>query len=161
VILIKAFSMPKTGLILCTELVQLLKEIERKNNVNLEGLILRVRKLHKKIGQTDAAAKRQLTDLRIRHRAELDLLRTELLSELVDREANSARVADRQRFLFERSLAQTGQFSSNERAFASAAYVEKALTSLCPNPHRVSDGCDKLAARERERGGETVTHSCP
>ena len=78
--------------------------------------------------------------------AELDTLRSEMHAELVDREANAARVAERQRFLFERHTAQAGQASAAERAAQSAAFVEAALVSLCPHITPQSAGCAQLAA---------------
>ena len=77
---------------------------------------------------------------------EKDQLRAEMHCELVDREANAARVAERQRFLFERSMAQPGQASAGERASASALYVEAALVALCPHSTPRSPGCDQLAS---------------
>ena len=76
---------------------------------------------------------------------EKDQLRSELHCELVDREANAARVIERQRFLFERSTAQPGQSSAAERASASALYVEAALVALCPHSTPRSPGCTQLA----------------
>lgn len=80
--------------------------------------------------------------------AEKDALRAELHCEQVDREANAARISERQRFLFERSAAQPGQASAAERAAASAAFVEAALVSLCPHSTPRSPGCDQLAAMD-------------
>ena len=80
-----------------------------------------------------------------RSTAELDTLRMEMHAELVDREANAARVAERQRFLFERHSAQVGQATAAERAAQSAAFVEAALVSLCPHTTPHSPGCAQLA----------------
>jgi hypothetical protein len=67
----------------------------------------------------------------------------------VDREANAARVSDRQRFLFERAAAQAGQAAASERAAQSAFFVESALVSLCPHhPCPPASGCVQLAERE-------------
>lgn len=82
---------------------------------------------------------------RVRSLNEIDILRAEMHGEQVDREANAARVAERQRFLFERSVAQSGQATAAEKAMASAAYVEAALASLCPHVSHVSPGSAQLA----------------
>lgn len=88
---------------------------------------------------------RQSAFQQMRHRMERDLLVCESQSDQVDREANSARIADRQRFLFERQQAQSGQAAAAERAAASAAYVESALCSLCPYVTQTSSGSAQLA----------------
>ena len=90
------------------------------------------------------AANRQRSFEKARATAELDALRSEMHSELVDREANAARVAERQRFLFERHTAQPGQAAAADRASQSAAFVEAALVSLCPHTTTVSPGCAQL-----------------
>eukprot|EP00662_Eupelagonemidae_sp_cell21_P034308 gene34308-59036_t len=68
-------------------------------------------------------------------------------AELVDRQANAARVADRQRALFERGVAQSGQLQASERAKASAGYIEAALTTLCPFSVAQPGGCNELGKR--------------
>ena len=82
---------------------------------------------------------------RSRFLAEKDMLTAEMHSEQVDREANAARVAERQRFLFDRHAALAGQSASLEKATASAAYVEAALSSLCPYVSQKSPGSSQLA----------------
>ena len=89
---------------------------------------------------------RESAMVKVRARAEQDTLRAEIHSELIDVAANAARVADRQRALFERHQALSGQLSAHDRAAASASYVEAALAALCPNGHTRSSGCDQLAA---------------
>ena len=80
-----------------------------------------------------AEASRSMAQERTRATVEKDALRAEMHAELVDREANAARVAERQRVLFERGSALAGQAGAQERAYASAAFVEAAVASLCPN----------------------------
>ena len=92
----------------------------------------------------ETAARRESSD-KARATAELDAMRSEMHAELVDREANAARVADRQRFLFERSTAQLGQCAAADRATQSAAFVEAALVSLCPHTVPPSPGCAQLS----------------
>lgn len=89
---------------------------------------------------------RSLAAERVRGRVELDALRAELQGELIDREANSARIYERQKYLFERSEALSGQSSAHERAAASAAYLESALLALDVHLQPVGGGCEALAA---------------
>jgi hypothetical protein len=90
--------------------------------------------------------KRQFLDLKARNTAERDIFSMEMHHELVDREANAARTADRQRYIFERSSALAGQLSAFDKASQSTAFVESAVANLCPyatnNP---STGCHSLA----------------
>lgn len=109
------------------------KKCARKANACIDQLRKEVEQLQ-----------RELHDYKTRARAEKDVLRAEVHGELVDREANAARVAERQRFLFERSAAQMGQSSAGDRAAASAAFVEAALVTLCPHPQQMSAGCEQL-----------------
>jgi hypothetical protein len=90
---------------------------------------------------------RHAADAAAQSRIALDLLRSEVNSELVDREANAARIAERQQFLFQRASALPGQASAAERACASAAYVEAALVSLCPHVNLPMAGCATLEAQ--------------
>ena len=114
--------------------------LESADTDQLQTLVARASRLHNLLLQAirhDAASI-------ARARIERDSVKLEMHAELVDREANSARVADRQRLLFERSAAQPGQASAGERAVQSAAYVEAALASLCPHGAAVSVGCEQL-----------------
>ena len=93
---------------------------------------------------------RQNTLERARFISERDLLLQEVHAEQVDREANISRIAERQRFLFERQTAQSGQATAADRAVASASYVEAALASLCPHVTQTSPGCSQLHETTRE-----------
>lgn len=88
---------------------------------------------------------RRATELKARARTQLDMLRTEINDELVDREANAARIAERQQFLFQRASAVPGQLGAAERAVASATYVESALVALCPHVNHPMPGCAHIA----------------
>lgn len=117
--------------------------------ISTDELQKHFRTLNKLFSEQERALKKARRDLsaeKIRHTTELDVLRSEVHCELVDREANAARVSERQRFLFERPVAQVGQTAANERAAASAAYVEAALVALCPHPIPHSSGCDQIAS---------------
>ena len=78
------------------------------------------------------ALKRQYEDVQARMRVERDILSIEMHNELVDREANAARVAERQRGMFERASALKGQLDAFDKANQSAACVESAVANLCP-----------------------------
>lgn len=109
-----------------------------------------INELHKQLKTIE----RKQTVNAARRVAEYDCLRSAMHCELVDREANAARISDRQRFLWERSNAQAGQASAAERAGASAAYVEFALASLCPHVLARSAGCDQLALPQHKTTNE-------
>lgn len=105
-----------------------------------------IRNAAKRLNKLLQTLARQKAFEKARATAEFDALRSEVHAELVDREANAARVAERQRFLFERHTAQMGQASAAERAAQSAALVEAALVSLCPHTTQQAAGCAQLAA---------------
>jgi hypothetical protein len=90
------------------------------------------------------SVQRRHADEIVAARVERDALRAEMHGELVDREANGARVSDRQRVLFERATALPGQSAAQEKAQASASFVEAAISSLCPHAGARSAGCDLL-----------------
>ena len=137
---------PASALSLTKELYE---RLFNKEEIPYPELQKHLRTLNKLFSEQDCAlkkARRELADEKSRHVAELDTLRSEVHCELVDREANAARITERQRFLFERTCAQPGQSAANDRAFASAAYVEAAMVALCPHPAPPSSGCDQLAS---------------
>ena len=103
-----------------------------------------VRSTAKKLNKLLLGLARQQNFEKTRSTTENDVLRAEMHAELVDREANAARVAERQRFLFERAAAQQGQAAAGDRAAQSAAFVEAALVSLCPHTTPISPGCAQL-----------------
>ena len=128
---------------------QLERSVDDLDQLDIASVMKQVKQMNKlfALHETDTKTLRAtLISLELRHRAELDAMRSEIHAELVDREANTARVAERQRFLFERTSAQPGQLSAYDRASASAAYVEAALVALCPHSSTHSAGCDELAA---------------
>ena len=107
------------------------------------------RRLLVRIRKCLARQQRELVHAKNRARAEIDLLRSELHGELVDREANAARVKERQRYIFDGLSALDGQATAYERAHASAAYVEAALVSLDVNAQTAGHGCETLFERAR------------
>ena len=102
------------------------------------------RKLVTRVRKHLVKQQRELDLVKHRARAEVDILRSELHGELVDREANAARVNERQRYLFERHEALAGQTTAHQRAQASAAYLEAALVSLDVHTNTPGHGCELL-----------------
>tara|TARA_B110000902_G_scaffold1636_1_gene1750 strand:- start:195 stop:650 length:456 start_codon:yes stop_codon:yes gene_type:complete len=70
------------------------------------------------------------------------ILREAVRDELIDREANAARVLDRQRALAESQHCATVVF---DRSLTSARNVEASIGALCPNQLRVAAGVANLA----------------
>ena len=116
--------------------------IKQDTPMDLQALKSTLRTLNKHF----QSLQREQAATHARHTSELDALRSEVHHELVDREANAARVCDRQRFLFERSASLPGQSNAGDRAAASAAFVEAALIALCPHNTTQLSGSDQLAA---------------
>lgn len=140
----------------CTEGLSLTKQLHQRlqkgsDAISPQELATHLKTLNRLFSQQDQAfkgLKRTLDDQKNRHIIEMDSLRSELHGELVDREANAARIVERQRLLFERSVAQPGQLHGHDRATASAAYVEAALVALCPYTVPPLSGCDTLMAAD-------------
>jgi len=72
-----------------------------------------------------------------RHKVEMGVIAEEMRSELVDREANVARTAERFRVLQDRS-GSTG--STYERAVASSSVVESAIAQICSHALNANGG---------------------
>lgn len=138
-----------TGLSLTTELhEEVIAAIESGHELDLTTFKKRLKTLNRLFAEQKqelTQTKRTLHFQKLRATVEVDALRAEVHAELVDREANAARVAERQRFLFERAVALPGQLSASDRAGASAAFVEAALVALCPQTTTPSHGCEQLS----------------
>tara|TARA_B100000575_G_scaffold30381_1_gene20460 strand:+ start:911 stop:1321 length:411 start_codon:yes stop_codon:yes gene_type:complete len=104
-----------------------------------------VRKVSKSLMNAVLSAERTHAAERARAMKEQDMLRNEAHIDQVDREANAARVAERQRFLYDRVSTAPGKANAYERAPASAAYVEAALVALCPHTNAPSRGCETIS----------------
>ena len=141
-------SSTPNGLALSAELHdEVQSAIESGSSLDLHAIKKKLRTLNRLFSEQKqelTQTKRTLHFEKLRATAERDVLRAEVHAELVDREANAARVAERQRFLFERSVALPGQLSACDRAGASAAFVEAALVALCPQTTVPSPGCEQL-----------------
>ena len=72
-----------------------------------------------------------------RHKVEMGVIAEEMRSELVDREANVARTAERFRVLQDRS-GSTG--NTYERAVASSSVVESAIAQICSHALNANGG---------------------
>lgn len=101
-----------------------------------------LRKLAKTLHKSVATAERVRSHEHKRALVERDILRGESCTDQIDREANAARISERQRFLYDRLSTAPGKANSAERATASAAYVEAALVALCPHSNAPSRGCE-------------------
>lgn len=88
---------------------------------------------------------RQLACVNEMHRVQMCILLEEMQKELVDREANVARTAERYRVLQDRS-ASTG--ITYERAVSSASVVESAIAQICP--HALSRNAGSVLLYEKE-----------
>lgn len=80
---------------------------------------------------------KQLSAAEERHKVEMSVIAEEMRSELVDREANVARTAERFRVLQDRS-GSTG--NTYERAVASSSVVESAIAQICSHALNSSAG---------------------
>jgi len=100
-----------------------------------------VRKLAKSLMRAVTASERRRAFEAQRAIVDKDVMRSEMHFELVDREANAARVVERQRFLYERPVAQNGLSQAFDRAASSASFVQAALVALCPHTNPPSRGC--------------------
>lgn len=103
-------------------------------------------KLCKAANATIAKQRGHIREARARSRAERDILQMEVRADLVDREANAARVMEKQRFLFERSHARQGVGIAHDNACASVAFIEAALMSLDARPPVAHAGTTRLEA---------------
>ena len=93
---------------------------------------------------TISSLRRHNFNQKTRHQVEKDIMHAEIANEQVDREANSIRIADRQRQLFERSVHQN--VSVLDTAVSAAGFIENQLSTLCPHANSKADG-----SREVER----------
>jgi hypothetical protein len=106
-----------------------IKRLEQGEAVDVALL----RRYVKRVGTTLQRLQHEHEHAKHRARVETDIMHAEMQSEHVDREANAARIAERQRFLFQRNAA-IGDASAYDRAVMGANYVETALVTLCPHP---------------------------
>tara|TARA_B100002052_G_C15296979_1_gene339314 strand:+ start:64 stop:468 length:405 start_codon:yes stop_codon:yes gene_type:complete len=94
---------------------------------------------------------RQLDFEKRRGAAELQALRAELQEELIAREANAARVAEKQRAAFDTSSALPGALHGLDRAAASAAFIDVALRALDVHAQKNIGETDILVGDVSER----------
>lgn len=107
------------------------------------------REVVKRSNQEIARLKRQHAAQAERHRVEMAVFSEEVRHELVDREANAARTADRLRVLFERDSGSARNVF--DRAMGSASAVEATLASLCPYTPSLNHTSKVLAERMSEK----------
>ena len=75
----------------------------------------------------------------LRARRETSIMRSEMARELIDRQANAARVADRQRFFLEKKMHSKTTITSFALAVGAANSVEQALASICPTLEKLHE----------------------
>ena len=88
--------------------------------------------------------RKEMNNMRQRFMVERSVMQNEMKGELLDREANSARTAERFRILNDKQLAKQNVY---DRAVASATSVERAIAKVCSNRPRVSHGSSLLQQR--------------
>ena len=103
---------------------------------------LELKALASKANKAVQAMQRLARDEAVRADVRHGILREAVRDELIDREANAARVLDRQRTLAE---AQRDGATVLERSLTSARGVEAAIGSLCPHQVHVAPGVALLA----------------
>lgn len=91
---------------------------------------------------------RRLSASEARAQVEKALVAEEMRGELISREANAARTAERFRILAEKQ----GGAATHERAVNAAAVVEMQVAEMCSHPLNRSNGTALLVERARTRG---------
>jgi len=89
------------------------------------------------------AMQRHASDDAVRADVRENILREAVRDELIDREANAARVQDRQRTLFEGR--DSAALSAFDRANQQVATVEASIAALCPHQLQRAPGVSVLA----------------
>ena len=93
-------------------------------------------------------ARRRAATAQVEARLAQDLLREAARADLIDREANAARVLERQVALFERAGTE-GQLAAYQRAGASAQFVANSLAQLHVPGEARSAACEALERQAR------------
>jgi len=92
-----------------------------------------------------ARLSKSVVDTEERHKVELKVITEEMRRELVDREANSARVDERVRVMAERDNG--GKAGTYDRAVNSAASIHAAIGRLCGHTLNVGNGTTLLMTK--------------
>tara|TARA_B110000902_G_scaffold15277_1_gene17988 strand:- start:2 stop:490 length:489 start_codon:yes stop_codon:yes gene_type:complete len=95
--------------------------------------ITKLKRLAADANRSVQAIRRCTATKKIQTAVELNLLRAAVQGELVDREANSARILDRQRVIFDNLSAKTPSSVAFDRAAIAVQSIESELAKLCPN----------------------------
>lgn len=102
---------------------------EKNDGITKEDVKLWCRAVAK-INAALAAQRRQLSYMEQRHAVELALMRDAMRSELIDREGNSARVAEKQRAIVENNFGTSRvELAAFDRATSSALTIQSSLAS--------------------------------
>ena len=102
----------------------------------------KLKKLAADANKAVQAMQRHASDEAVRADVSLSILREAVRDDLIDREANAARVLDKQRGMLECNPDAASAF---ERAHAAANAVESAVIALCPHQTRHASGVALLA----------------
>tara|TARA_Y100000817_G_scaffold311562_1_gene303915 strand:+ start:266 stop:691 length:426 start_codon:yes stop_codon:yes gene_type:complete len=105
----------------------------------------RWRKMAVLCNKTLAAQERRLDKLRAEHGIRLELMREAMRTELIDREGNAARVAEKQRLGIEQRLTSGEADALVDRCIQSVAVLENRLGLLSSLSTPAGEGCQPLA----------------
>jgi len=126
-----------------------LRELEEDPRVIIDGEAFpkidypELKRLAADANKAIQAMQRHSSDNALRADVRENILREAVRDELIDREANAARVQDRQRALFEgRDAAALNAF---DRANQTVAAIEASVASLCPHQLQRAPGVSVLA----------------
>ena len=141
----------KTALNATKALHKRLRELDR-DNIESDGHLYptvnfpALKKLAAEANRAIQAMQRHASDEVVRADVRENLLREAVRDELIDREANAARVLDRQRTLM--GVGTGGLAAVHERALQSAGQIGASIDGLCPYASlRRAPGVDRLARR--------------
>jgi len=127
--------------------------LERTHEHGVE--FVRLKKLAARANKAVQSIQRHAQDENVRAGVRENVLREAVRDDLIDREANAARVMDKQRLLSEQAASASSSSNASstfERAMQAAASVESSIALLCAHQARRAPGVALLAAATRRHG---------